>query len=244
MPTPSYLTDALFGTGRVGANIAAYLRSIGHAVTAITRADDETTATAAIKGADIVLAAIPDSALGDWRKKWDSAIADRPAVHFSGALVIEHMEGVHPLYSFPPTLLPVETMRAIAFALSDTARDFQALFPGAANPTFRIEDKARAHYHALAVLSGNLSAFLWNQTAKSFETRYGPAAKDALGAYFHSIVERYLESPDNSLTGPVVRRDEKTVTANLAALSDEPRLQGLYNAFLAAAWPERDQDKP
>jgi predicted short-subunit dehydrogenase-like oxidoreductase (DUF2520 family) len=104
-----------------------------------------------------------------------------------------------------------------------------------------LRNEDRAFYHALAVVSGNFAAHLWNEAAAAFAARITPNAGDILSDYFGSVVARFRESPTASLTGPVARRDGATVKANLDALAAEPRLQSLYRAFLDSAWPDRPE---
>ena len=40
------------------------------------------------------------------------------------------------------------------------------------------------------------------------------------------------------MTGPVARRDERTVAVNLKSLEGAPRLVALYRAFLSSAWED------
>jgi hypothetical protein len=230
----------IFGNGRVGTNMAAYLRQLGHDVDIATRSEAETDrdhCRRLIEGADVVAAAIPDGKLPGWRDQWRESLCDKTVIHFSGAAQIEGMHGYHPLYSFPQTLVDTAAMEKIAFACPADGRAFCDVFPGASNPSFVIADHDRAFYHALAVVSGNLSAYLWNQTAPAFEQLSGQAASDIMGVYLQSLVDRFLESPADSLTGPVARRDDETVASNLAALERAPMLRELYEAFLHAAWP-------
>ncbi len=236
---------AIFGLGRVGANMAAYLESLGHRVEAISRRDAATAreATAArVASCDVVAAAIPDDRLSGFFGQWRGEIGARIAIHFSGAVRIPGVHGFHPLYSFPKERLRPEALSRIAFACPENGPSFNDVFPDADNPHFEIPEDARAHYHALAVLSGNFAAFLWNETAKSFEKRYAADAGKIMAAYLSSVIDRFAEAPTASMTGPLARRDRQTVKANLAALEDEPQLKALYAAFLALAWP--DYEKP
>ena len=221
--------------------MAAYLTSLAHNVTLISRREAETDGDycrSEISSADIVAAALPDSALSDWRAAWADTIGKRPAVHFSGAVSVDGMHAYHPLYSFPPSVLPADVFPKIGFACPEDGPAFTDIFPGAPNPTFSLGDDARAHYHALAVLSGNFAAHLWNETAAAFASAYDAAPADILSTYFESIVDRFRENPLSSLTGPVARGDRISVEANVAALADDPKLSALYKAFLASAWPE------
>ena len=232
----------LFGTGRAGSNIAAWLSGLGHQVETISHEQarlDSAGCDAHIRNADIVAAAIPDDALPGWYDRWAERLGDRTAIHFSGASVITGMAGFHPLYSFPRHIVSADDLARIAFACPVEGPDFQSIFPGAPNPTFMIHAKDRAQYHALAVLSGNFAAHLWNETASVLSGQYDLSPEDILGPYLKSIVDRFQESPLDSLTGPVARRDSTTIEANLEALSDNPALTALYRAFLASAWPDR-----
>lgn len=235
----------IFGTGRAGTSIAHYARHIGLSVDVIDRrtaTENRQSVRALIAKADVVAAAIPDDLLAGWFAEWRPDIGDRPAIHFSGARVIEGMRGYHPLYSFPKTPLSPAVMAGIAIAREAGAPPFSAIFKGATNPEFEIKAENRAYYHALAVLSGNFAAHLWNETAKAMAARLRIAPEAAMGAYFAGLVDRFRESPFDSLTGPVARKDAATVLANLAALEAEPALLALYDAFLKSAWPGFETD--
>lgn len=224
----------IFGPGRVGRSVAAFSASLGHDVTLLSRADAD---RADVAGADIIAAAIPDDALAGWHAEWRGRLQGIRAFHFSGARVIEGLPGYHPLYSFPTAPLDPAEFRKIAIAREPGAAPFAAIIPGADNPEFAVAAEDRAFYHALAVVSGNFAAHLWNETAAAFADRLGPGGGEILSAYFASVVDRFRESPASSLTGPVARRDAETVTANLKALETAPRLRALYQAFLDSAWP-------
>lgn len=233
-----FMRIVIFGPGRVGRSFSAYARSLGFEAALVSRND---AADGLVTRADLVAAAIPDDALQGWHGRWRPALAGKRAFHFSGARVIEGLPGYHPLYSFPATPLDPGDFGRIAIAREPGAAPFAALLPGASNPEFIVRDEDRAFYHALAVVSGNFAAHLWNETAAAFAARLGPNAGDVLSAYFASVVARFRESPLASLTGPVARRDGATVRANLEALAGEPRLLALYQAFLDSAWPDRPE---
>lgn len=227
----------IFGNGRVGQSLAAYARHLGHGAQLVGRRDDPAAVSDAIRAADMIAVAIPDDRIASWLGEWRATIGDRPAIHFSGALTIPGMHGYHPLYSFPQTPLSPQVMAKIWIAREAAAPPFAAVLPGAANPEFEVRIEDRAFYHALAVLSGNFAAHLWNETAKAFAARFDAPPAEAMGFYLAGVAERFREHPFDSLTGPVARKDEKTVRANLEALAQEPKLWGLYVAFLKSAWP-------
>ena len=108
-------------------------------------------------------------------------------------------------------------MKAIAFACPEEGPSFDEIFPGAPNTNFKIADEDRARYHALAVISGNFASYLWNETAKEFGAFGVKEPDNVLGNYFSSIVARFAESPQSSMTGPLARRDRLTAGAPAAA---------------------------
>lgn len=188
-------------------------------------------------------AAIPDKALQGWATEWRPYCADRYAIHFSGATQVDGMWGYHPLYSFPAHSLPPTTLNLIAVARQPGAPLWRQIVPGAENPEFVVANEDRALYHALAVLSGNFAAFLWNEASREMAQSFGLEPGRVLAPYVAGVVDRFRESPENSLTGPIARKDRVTVESNLAALAGAPRLEALYRAFLAAAWPDWEREK-
>lgn len=231
----------IFGTGRVGTSLARYARHLGAEVSTVTRTkaeNDRSAVSALVSVADVIAAAIPDDRLAGWLAAWGPVIGPKPAIHFSGALTIGGMRSYHPLYSFPRTALAPEVMATIAFAREEGAPPLASVLPGAENPEFAVSADGRAFYHALAVLSGNFAAHLWNETAKAFGARFNLQPEIILGGYLAGVVDRFRENPLDSMTGPAARKDAETVAANLKALEHEPRLKTLYESFLASAWPD------
>ncbi len=237
----------IFGSGRVGRNMASYLEHLGHGVRIISRREaqsDQTACAAHVEKADIIAAAIPDDKLESWRDEWRPSMGDKIAIHFSGAIAVDGVYSFHPLYSFPKSALSIEKIKSIAFACPSAGPAFNEIFPNAPNPHFEIAEKDRARYHALAVLSGNLVSYIWNETAKDFASLSSAPSERIMESYLNSIVERFVENPTNSLTGPIARRDRVTVNRNLAGLSNSPELKKLYEAFLETAWPDFDKAEP
>lgn len=236
----------IFGAGRVGVSMASYLEHLGHSVSLISREQAEQhkpECERLVAQADIIAAAIPDDKLDAWREAWRAKIDGKTAIHFSGAVSIDGMHSFHPLYSFPRLALPVPKMKEIAFACPVGGPSFNDIFPQAPNPYFEIAAEDRARYHALAVLSGNLASYIWNETANEFSALTNTPPDKILQSYLGSIADRFIESPTSSLTGPIARQDRHTVEKNLEGLAANPKLKGLYQAFLDAAWPDYDEDK-
>lgn len=235
-------TIAMLGaSGRVGSSISLWLEALGHRVVRLSRT--EFAAGGGRGGADVFALATPDGALEPLASLLRREGFAGAVVHFSGARLVPGAFGFHPLYSFPKTpLSPAETAR-IAFARQAGAPPLPEIFPGADNPEFVVDDRDRAFYHALAVVSGNFATFLWNAAAKEGAARLALDPARHLAPYFKSLIDRFVESPFYSLTGPVARREAATVQANLDALAAAPELRAAYLAFLARAWPEFGRDE-
>jgi len=236
----------IIGPGRVGKNMANYLEALGHCVTLVGRAvngEQKILRKIQIQEADIVALTIPDSELQRWRDEWLGNIASNLVIHFSGSLVIENLFGFHPLYSFPNSILGIAEMKTIAFACPKKGPQFTDVFPGATNKHFTVHDKDRAHYHALAVLCGNFVSYIWNQSAAEYNRYTDNQPSDIMEPYLQSIMTRFLENPENSLTGPLARQDQASIEANLHGLKHNPILLEFYKNFLDAAWPDYPEKK-
>ncbi|MGF1543346.1 MAG: DUF2520 domain-containing protein [Parvularculaceae bacterium] len=233
------------GRGRVATSLAGYARALGHHAETFDRmalADAPRRVERAVSGADVLAIATPDDAVAGALDRWRTHFRGSAAVHFSGALTVAGAWSCHPLMSFPKTAAGFEEISRASFALEEEAPPLTTVFPGATNRTFVVRARDRAFYHALAVTSGGLAAHAWNRAAAAFASRFPDAPADALAAYLETILARFREEPTGSETGPVARRDRESVKANLEALADDPRIEGLYRAYLAAAWPDADID--
>ncbi|MBI1393014.1 MAG: DUF2520 domain-containing protein [Alphaproteobacteria bacterium] len=230
----------IIGAGRVGRSIGAYARSLGCDVGFATRNDmsnrlEEVRAKAA--RADAIAIATPDDAIAKALDLIGKPARSKMLVHFAGGRLVEGVACLHPLYSFPPEPLEAATLARIPFAIDPGGPRMSDFIPGAPNSCFVVAQKDRAAYHAIAVLTANFAAHIWNESAAVFAARFPDAPEDALALLLEGCVERFREAPTRSMTGPVARSDRVTVAANLRALADAPRLEALYRAFLASAWP-------
>ncbi|WOI53797.1 DUF2520 domain-containing protein [Parvularcula sp. LCG005] len=234
--TPTY---ALIGDGRLATSLHAYLTETAAQIDHWSRRREAIGACGTVEdmvaGTSTVLIAIRDDAIVPWAEENASSLSGKTLVHFSGALVAPGMTGMHPLYAFPPEAVPVDIMRTIPFVCDEAGAAFGAVFPYLPNPTYTIAAEDRPLYHALAVLSGNLATFLWNEVAAVMDQRLELDPVVMMKPYLMALMRNFESSPFDSLTGPVKRRDMQTINHNLDALRDQPRLKVLYEAFLEAA---------
>jgi len=179
-----------------------------------------------------VLLLIKDSAIQEFR---DLHLKDfkGSVIHFSGSLNVEGMECYHPLMTFGPSLYDLPFYERIHFAAASEQK-FHERFPGLPNPVFELNAKDKAFYHALCVMSGNFPQILWRECLSAFDGLNVPT--EAVALYLQKNLENFMANPQQSLTGPLARKDWQTIQKNIDALPE--RLRPLYTAFVDFYVPE------
>jgi 2-dehydropantoate 2-reductase len=137
--------------------------------------------------------------------------------------------------SFADEIYELSDYLMMPFVLTDRKKSFQELLPGFNNPHFYIHSKDKALYHALCVLGGNLSTYLWQKTLKGFEALGLPP--QIAHPYMLRLCQNLLSHPENALTGPLARKDLKTVIKNDQALA-KTNSQKIYRSFVETIYPE------
>jgi hypothetical protein len=153
-------------------------------------------------------------------------------IHFSGSLVSKKAWGTHPLMTFGPDLYSLEKYLSIPFVVDEKAPPFRELFPGLHNPNVRLNEKQKAKYHALCVMSGNFSCLLWQKLFESLTEEFGISPHTA-DMYLRQQTDNLLANFRTALTGPLARGDQATIAKNIKALDGDP-FQGIYEAFVKA----------
>lgn len=180
-----------------------------------------------LENATTIWLAISDSAIIPF---YEQHLASKKVttVHFSGALNDSRLLSAHPLMSFPQELLPNEVYGKIHFAISGFT-ELQTALPHFENSYTVLPAEQKAFYHALCVLAGNFPQMLWSEVSEQMKDLQLP--ESALDLYIQQITHNYLRLKKQALTGPLVRRDNDTITRNLQALSAQPQLQHIYETF-------------
>jgi len=181
-----------------------------------------------IADADRVLLLVSDSAIGALLKQYPF-LHEKQLIHCSGALSIPGVAGAHPLMTFAENLYDLETYQSVPFML-EAGHGFSTLFPNLPNPSFAINVKDKARYHAMCVMAGNFSQLLWKGVSERFEQQLELPA-GTLHPYLTQVTGNFINTPETALTGPLARNDQQTIARNLQALDGDP-LQDLYAAFL------------
>lgn len=223
---PHYL---IIGNGRVAKHFRHYfsLSSIGFSTW--QRSEDIALLNLKLIKATHVLLLISDSAIEDFAQTYlqhTNAIC----IHFSGSVISDKVYGAHPLMTFSTELYSLDIYQDIPFIIDANAPDFQMLLPGLANKHARLNTADKNKYHALCVLSGNLSCYVWQKLFAEFENTFH-FPSDIAHAYLKQQTQNLLTHPKEALTGPVTRGDQVTIEKNIAALENNS-LQLIYKSFI------------
>jgi len=261
-------TVFIVGAGSVGASLGRALTNAGvgiigvHCRTAASadRAAEAVGARAfsgelpeAIRGASVVLVAVPDSAITPLAESAATVAVTAPGqvwLHCAGGLPAEALDplrgrvlGVgtlHPALAFPRGRL-THVPPGAGFAVEGdpqavvAAEELVAALGGIA---IKVPAERRAAYHAALVLASNyLVALLAEARGVLRSAGLGDARTEQLLAVLGASAVGAAEEVgiDASLTGPISRGDAETVARHLRALSTDPEAARIYRELGRAA---------
>jgi len=217
----------IVGDGKASRHLQSYFRLLKTPYI-LWRRSDARPAAAVLKNCEKIFILIDDSALEGFIRR-NPFLKDRILLHFSGSLEIKSAFSLHPFMPLASRTLSLQEYRDIPFALDAAGPALKDLVPEFRNPSFRIEPGLRPLYHALCVLGANLPIILWQKTLKDLNGQFKIPRGIVLN-YFRASLENFISDPDGGLSGPLLRRDRKTVRANLQAL-DKDAFKAVYAAF-------------
>ncbi len=230
----------IVGGGRLATHLGHYLRESGFAVRTWSRRDGGDPGEG-LGDAPVVLLLITDDAIEPFVRS-HPGLRDRFLVHCSGSLVTPLAHGMHPLMTFGPDLYGLAVYWAVPFVCDAGGPLFRQVFPSLPNPSFFLAAERKPLYHALTDLAGNLTPVLWEKLFLTFERELG-LPREAATLYLRRVMD-VCEGPSPfPRTGPIARRDGRTVRRNLAALGGDP-IAAVYEGFVRAAAPELLEQDP
>lgn len=226
----------VIGNGRTARHISYYLQSMGHLISSWHyRSQSISELKLMSQNVDRILLLIRDSQIESFLEV-NPYLKTLSTIHFSGALHVDGISNVHPLISFSLDLFPLTFYETIPFAYFDPKISFVDIFPGALNPNFYIPLETKGLYHGLCVASGNLTVHLWQLVASQFQHNFSLDQK-VLIPFLKSLNLNLELNWKEALTGPIARRDEKTLATNYYALQLTPLIE-IFEAHVKVAWPE------
>ena len=221
------------GSGRAGSALAGRLRAGPLSVT---------TGRAVDPHAELVLLAVPDSAIGEVA----GSIPVGPWIaHVSGATSVTALAphqrrfSLHPLQTLTADRGPEQldgAWAAITFETPEARETATWLSDQLGLRWFELADADKALYHAGASMASNFLVTLYRLAAQLVETSGAPP--EALVPLMRRVIENGFQ-----LTGPIARGDWATVDAHLAAIrSRAPEIEPVYTALAEATRVVAERD--
>ena len=251
------------GAGRVGAVLAAALRSAGHEITAVagesaasrTRAEtllpgvhvDKPTAVA--RSCDLLLLTVPDDMLGNVVAMLSASGAIRSGqyvVHTSGKHGVSVLApavrrgalglAMHPAMTFTGTDLDLARLPGCVFGVTagpDTGELAEQLVGDLGGRMMRVAEDRRTLYHAGLAHGANHLVTLVAQAMDLLRASGADDPAATLRPLLGAALENVLSYGDAALTGPIVRGDVETVRAHLADIAKTA--PGTLESYVAMA---------
>ncbi len=220
----------LIGSGRLATHLKHYFESIQLKHLKWSRVESVETLNQLIPKSSFAMLAISDDGIEKFYLNHLSKF-DLPVIHFSGAYIHTKMMSFHPLMTFTESLYPLDFYKKIHFAVSNLDQ-FRKFFPQLSNPCFLLSDDKKGLYHAWAVMMASGTQSLWKQATQQMEALGVP--QQACELYLKQISEQFFLDPKKSMTGPWVRKDQKTIEKNKSSL-ETPQDQKLYELLYSLA---------
>lgn len=211
----SYRSYLIIGSGRLSRHLQHYFQLLAIPFETWNRSQDISLLQSKIEKKPTVLLAISDSSIVSF---FETYLQNKnlKIIHFSGALHDSRIIACHPLMTFSHELYSLDIYKNVYFAVTGTS-SLQNAIPELPNLSFELEEKDKAYYHAWCVLTAAGTQTLWKSALQNLRSIGVP--EKAVENYIQKIAHNFLSNPENSLTGPWVRKDEITIHKNLQALS-------------------------
>src|SRR3954471_16544997 len=237
------------GGGRVGAVLAAALRSAGHEIAAVagesaaSRTRIETLLpgvrvdkpTAVAKACDMLLLTVPDDVLDNVVRMLVASGAIRPGqrvVHTSGRHGLDvlapggdiraHGVAMHPAMTFTGTDVDIERLGGCVFGVTAEPSDREfahELVDDLGGRSIWIDEDKRVLYHAALAHGANHLVTLVAQAVDLLRAAGSVDPAATLGPLLGAALDNALAYGDAALTGPIVRGDVHTVEAHLQTMA-------------------------
>lgn len=179
--------------------------------------------------------AISDSAIHDFYQSNQSALEKLCCIHFSGALTHSVIKSAHPLMTFTEELYDEDFYKQIHFVVSGV-ESLQELIPDFPNTSTQLFSAYKAQYHTACVIGGNFTTLMLTHFVQQMQSLHIPESGARL--YINQIVQNAFTHPEKALTGPLARKDWKTIETNLKSLKGQS-FEKIYETIVESTIGER-----
>lgn len=220
----------LVGNGRLSKHLQYYFSKLDLQFSVWERSQGFEKLSNLAEEATHILFLISDSAIQDFYHSHFQN-SNQTLIHFSGALEIPGVIGIHPLMTFSHELYEFSFYEQIPFITTQLEIDL----PGLKNPIYQIKKEDKLYYHALCVIGGNLTSLLTSKIRNGMMELGLP--ENISKPFVQKSIENVYSNPKGFFTGPLARKDVLTIQRNLSSLQNDP-YQNIYKAFLNLTIPE------
>ncbi|MCL2536590.1 MAG: DUF2520 domain-containing protein [Nocardiaceae bacterium] len=244
-----HLRVGVVGAGRVGAVLAAALRSAGHEIVSVAGESDASRRraadllpdvpvlkpTAVARGCDVLLLTVPDDMLAnvaDMLAASGALRAGQYVVHTSGrhglavlepaAAVGARTVAMHPAMTFTGTAVDLGRLAGCVFGLTASPADrpfVESLVADLGGSAMWVPEEMRTLYHAGLAHGSNHLVTLVTEAMEMLAATGADDPAGTLRPLLTAALDNALEHGDAALTGPIVRGDAGTVRAHLEDLA-------------------------
>ncbi len=245
----SHFRVGVVGAGRVGAVLAAALRTAGHQIVAAAGESDASRGrirsllpgtpvmkpTDAARAADLLLLTVPDDMLSNAAAMLSASGAIREGqlvVHTSGAhglavladavAVGARPVALHPAMTFTGTDVDLPRLRDAIFGITAGEAEralTEQLVADLGGRPMWVGEDKRTLYHAGLAHGANHLVTLVTQAMEMLSAAGGTNPADTLRPLLAAALDNALTQGDAGLTGPIVRGDVETVRAHLVEIA-------------------------
>lgn len=193
-----------------------------------------------VEACDVIWITTPDDAIAAvWESVRRLLVHDKIICHFSGSLSSDVFSkrdesgvkacSIHPVYAFSDKFTAFQQLNTAMFTMEGDEEALfvmKPLFESMGNKVQVIAPEMKARYHAAAVMASNLMIGLYRMSEKmlmdcGFDEE---TAEELLRPLVRGNIDKLLAStPQEALTGPVERGDEKTIQKHLPVLTKQER---------------------
>lgn len=220
----------IIGSGRMATHFGYYLKLLNLSWQQWSRKNNTVQELVEYsKACSHVLLLISDQAIENFVTA-NKFLLTKRCVHFSGKLVVQDFFGAHPLMTFSHGLYDLDTYRSVPFVLEKEGPDLSELLPGLPNSEYKIPRNLKSLYHVLIVMGNNFSTMLWQHVFQGLQNDLHLPPEIAQPILKQTMIN-LLNQPQGALTGPLVRNDQDTIKAHLAALENN-LYKEVYRAFI------------
>jgi predicted short-subunit dehydrogenase-like oxidoreductase (DUF2520 family) len=240
---------SVVGAGRVGAVLAASLRSAGHDIVAVAGESDASRRRAAAllpgvpirkptdvaRACDVLLLTVPDDMLGNVVTMLSASGAIRSGqyvVHTSGRHGLEILApaiavgargiAMHPAMTFTGTEVDLPRLDGCVFGVTAGAPEravAERLVADLGGTRMWIDESRRTLYHAGLAHGANHLVTLVTQAMELLGTAGADDPAATLRPLLTAALDNALAEGDSALTGPIMRGDVDTVRAHLTEIA-------------------------